>query len=177
DKILILDFGSQVTQLIARRVREAGVYCEIKPYSTKLEEIKKFAPKGLILSGGPASVSFAKSPTVDKKIFDLKLPILGICYGQQLMAHLLGGKVEGSSEREFGRAQISVKKDSALTKDVWKKGSKHQVWMSHGDKVTKLPKGFEVLAATPSAPCAIIADEKRKIYGVQFHPEVAHTPE
>lgn len=176
-KILILDFGSQLTQLIARRVREIGVYCEIKPYNTKLEEIKKFQPKGIILGGGPASVSFSKSPTVSKEIFNLGLPILGICYGQQLMCKLLGGEVKSSSEREFGRAHIEVKSDSLLTKKIWKKGSKHQVWMSHGDKVTKLPKGFTLIAKTPSAPFAIVGDDALKFYGVQFHPEVTHTPE
>ena len=177
DKILILDFGSQLTQLIARRVREIGVYCEIKPYNTKLSEIKKFQPKGIILGGGPASVSFAKSPTVSKEIFDLGLPILGICYGQQLMCKLLGGQVKSSNEREFGRAFIEIQRDSGLTKKVWKKGTKHQVWMSHGDKVTKMPKGFGLIAKTDSAPFAIIGDEKRRFYGTQFHVEVTHTPE
>jgi len=177
DKILILDFGSQLTQLIARRVREIGVYCEIKPYNTKLAEIKKFSPKAIILGGGPASVSFNKSPTVDKKIFELGLPVLGICYGQQLMCKLLGGVVKPSEHREFGRAFIAVKRASGLTKKVWRKGSKHQVWMSHGDKVTKMPKGFGLIASTDSAPYAIIGDEKRRFYGTQFHVEVVHTPE
>ncbi len=177
DKILILDFGSQLTQLIARRVREIGVYCEIRPYNTKLDEIKAFSPKGIILSGGPASVSFEKSPTVTSEIFDLGLPILGVCYGQQLMCKLLGGVVESSNDREFGRAFIEISKESSLTKNIWKKGSNHQVWMSHGDKVTKLPAGFELIAHTESAPFAIIGNESKKFYGVQFHPEVVHTPE
>ncbi len=177
DKILILDFGSQLTQLIARRVREAGIYCEIKPYNTKLAEIKKFQPKGLILSGGPASVSFAKSPTVSVEIFELGLPVLGICYGQQLMCKLLGGEVKSSKEREFGRAHISIAAASSINAKKWKKGTKHQVWMSHGDKVTKLPKGFSVVAKTDSAPYAMIANEKQRFYGVQFHPEVVHTPD
>ena len=177
DKILILDFGSQLTQLIARRVREIGVYCEIKPYNTKLAEIKKFQPKGIILGGGPASVTFSKSPTISKEIFSLGLPVLGICYGQQLMCKLLGGEVKTSSEREFGRAQLKISGSSLLTNKVWKKGSTHQVWMSHGDKVTKLPKGFSLTAKTPHAPFAMVADDKRKFYGVQFHVEVTHTPE
>ncbi len=177
DKILILDFGSQFTQLIARRVRESGVYCEIWPYVTTLQKIKDFGPKGIILSGGPSSVGDKGSPTVSKDIFNLKLPILGICYGQQLMCKLLGGKVEPSDEREFGRAHIKALKPCALFKNIWKNGTKHQVWMSHGDKVTKLPAGFSAVAATESAPFAFIADEKRKFYGVQFHPEVVHTPD
>jgi GMP synthase (glutamine-hydrolysing) len=177
DRILILDFGSQVTQLIARRVRETGVYCEIRPFNIKGDEIEAFAPKGIILSGGPASVHEAFSPAADAKVFALGVPVLGICYGQQLMCQTLGGKVEPSDHREFGRAHVEVVEESALFKDVWNKGGKHQVWMSHGDRVTALPEGFKAIAVTPSAPYAAISDEARRYFGVQFHPEVVHTPE
>lgn len=177
DRILILDFGSQVTQLIARRVRENGVYCEIKPYNTAIEKIKEFEPKGIILSGGPASVSFENSPQISKQLFELGLPIFGICYGQQLMTKVLGGVVESSNKREFGKADIEIKSKSKITEGFWEVGSLHHVWMSHGDKVTKIPEGFEVIASSEGAPFAFISDEKRKFYGVQFHPEVTHTPE
>lgn len=177
DKILIIDFGSQVTQLIARRIREFNVYCEIKPYTIKLSEIKEFAPKGIILSGGPASVLEEKSPTISADIFKLGLPIFGICYGQQLMTKLLGGKVVSSNHREFGKAFIKVESPCDIFKNLWKGTKKHQVWMSHGDRVEELPKGFKVVAKSEGAPCAFIADEKRKFYGVQFHPEVVHTPD
>lgn len=176
-KILILDFGSQVTQLIARRVREIGVFCEIKPYNTSFEIIKNYNADGIILSGGPASVGYDKSPKVGKEIFELDLPVLGICYGQQLMSHILGGKVEPSDHREFGKAFVKVVKESKLTQNVWKSGSEHQVWMSHGDKVSALPQGFEIIASSEGAPFAACADEKRRFYGVQFHPEVVHTPD
>ncbi len=177
DKILILDFGSQVTQLIARRVRESKVYCEIKPYNISLEEIRNFDAKAIILSGGPSSVSTADSPKISADIFELGLPILGICYGQQLMCKLLGGEVEASDEREFGRAFIEVTQMSPLFEEVWDVGGAHQVWMSHGDRVSRLPQGFAPIAASENAPYAVIADEKRKFYGVQFHPEVVHTPD
>ncbi len=177
DKILILDFGSQLTQLIARRVREIGIYCEIRPYNTKLAEIKAFSPKGIILGGGPSSVAFEKSPTISKELFNLGIPVLGICYGQQLMCKLLGGQVKPSKEREFGRSFIKIKQTSLLTGKIWKTGSKHQVWMSHGDKVTKLPSKFKLIANTDTAPYAIVGDDTKKFYGVQFHPEVVHTPE
>jgi GMP synthase (glutamine-hydrolysing) len=177
DKILIIDFGSQVTQLIARRVREFNVYCEIRPYTIKLSEIKAFAPKAIILSGGPSSVSTANSPKISKDIFDLGLPILGICYGQQLMSELLGGKVVSSNHREYGKAFVKIKSESKLFTGAWKKGGKHQVWMSHGDRVEKIPAGFKAIAESANAPFAAIADEKRKFYGVQFHPEVVHTPD
>ena len=177
NKVLILDFGSQVTQLIARRIRESGVFAEIKPYYTPLAEIKKFAPKAIILSGGPASLTIAESPTIDKSIFDMGVPVLGICYGQQLTCSLLGGKVEKAPEREFGRAFVEVIENSPLFEGLWQKSSKNEVWMSHGDHVTKLPEGFSVIAATGSAPFAAIANEKKRIYGVQFHPEVTHTPD
>lgn len=175
ERILILDFGSQFTQLIARRVREAGVYCEILPCVIPLEKIKSFGARGIIFSGGPASVHEGESPKIDAGVFALGLPILGICYGEQLICDQLGGKVEPGTTREFGRAHIEVVAENALFKNVWKQGEQHQVWMSHGDKVTALPDGFVVTAKTSSAPYAAIADEKRRIYGVQFHPEVVHT--
>ena len=177
DRILILDFGSQVTQLIARRLREAGVYCEIWPFNQAPQDrVKAFNPKGIILSGGPASVNEKNSPRAPQYIFDLKLPILGICYGQQTMVAQLGGKVEGSDHQEFGRAFVDVNKPCAIFKDAWAPGAREQVWMSHGDRVTNLPKGFEVVATSEGAPFAAIADEARKFYAVQFHVEVAHTP-
>ena len=175
--VLILDFGSQVTQLIARRVREANVYCEIHPYRMTLDAIKAFAPKAIILSGGPSSVSDRSSPDIDAGIFALGVPILGICYGQQLMCSKLGGVVESSSKREFGRAKVRVKTESPLFEGVWKQGDEYQVWMSHGDKVTAIPDGFSSIAVTQHTPFAAIADESRQFYGVQFHPEVVHTPE
>ncbi len=171
--VLIIDFGSQVTQLIARRIREFGIYSEVKNPDIKLDEIKKIAPKAIIFSGGPSSVYEKNAPTIDKKIFDLNIPILGICYGEQLICHLLGGKVGKSFEREFGKAEINVISDSKFFKGV----KNTQVWMSHGDHISKIPAGFKVIAKTPKAPYAAIADEKRKIYGVQFHPEVVHSIE
>ncbi len=175
DRILILDFGSQVTQLIARRVRESGVYSEIRPFNISPEEIIAFAPKGIILSGGPASVHEAYSPKVTERIFDLRVPILGICYGEQLLCQQLGGNVEPSAHREFGRAMIDIAENCALFAGVWEKGTKQEVWMSHGDRVVAIPQGFKVVATTPSAPFAAIADEVRRYYAVQFHPEVVHT--
>ena len=175
DRILILDFGSQVTQLIARRVRESGVYSEIRPFNISPEEIIAFAPKGIILSGGPASVHEAYSPKVTERIFDLHVPILGICYGEQLLCQQLGGKVEPSAHREFGRAMIDIAENCALFAGVWDKGTKQEVWMSHGDRVVAIPQGFKVVATTSSAPFAAIADEARRYYAVQFHPEVVHT--
>ncbi len=177
DRVLILDFGSQVTQLIARRVRECGVYSEIRPFNISAEEIVGFAPKAIIFSGGPASVHEDYSPKVTERVFDLNIPILGICYGEQLLCQQLGGKVEAASHREFGRAVIDIEEDCALFSDVWKKGSRKEVWMSHGDRVVELPQGFKVVATTPSAPFAAIADEARRYYAVQFHPEVVHTPD
>ncbi|QNT77370.1 glutamine-hydrolyzing GMP synthase [Entomobacter blattae] len=176
DRILILDFGSQVTQLIARRVRESGVYCEIWPFNVSAERIRQFHPKGVILSGGPASVTEAHSPRIPSIVFELGLPVLGICYGQQAMCEQLGGKVENSDHREFGRAFVDIQEDSALFRGVWSKGNREQVWMSHGDRVVKLPPGFQVVGTSEGAPFAIISDERRRLYGVQFHPEVVHTP-
>ena len=177
DRILIIDFGSQVTQLIARRVREAGVYCEIVPFQKAEEVFADFAPRAVILSGGPASVHEADTPRVPDVVFESGLPALGICYGEQAICGQLGGEVEPSHEREFGRAFIDVKQDCALFDGVWKPGERHQVWMSHGDKISAIPDGFDVVATSDNAPFAAIADEKRKIYGVQFHPEVVHTPD
>ena len=177
DRILIIDFGSQVTQLIARRVREAGVYSEIVPFQKAEEVFEAFAPKAVILSGGPASVHQADTPRVPDIVFESGLPILGICYGEQAICGQLGGEVEPSSEREFGRAFVDIRKDNRLFDGVWKEGERHQVWMSHGDRIAAIPEGFEVIAANETAPFAAIADEKRRIYGVQFHPEVVHTPD
>jgi len=178
DRLLIVDFGSQVTQLIARRVREAGVYCEIHPFqSVDAAGIKKFDPRGIILSGGPASVIEGQSPAANPAIFAANVPVLGICYGEQTMAKELGGQVEAGHHREFGRAEVEVKAKSALFDGVWQPGDRKQVWMSHGDRVTRLPPGFSVVATSENAPFAAIADEKRHYYGVQFHPEVMHTPD
>lgn len=177
DKILIVDFGSQVTQLIARRVREDGVYSEVVPFQKAAEAIRTMKPKGVILSGGPESVTTDASPRAPQELFDTNLPVFGICYGQQTMAAQLGGEVEGGHHSEFGRAEIEVLSESPLFQGVWQVGKKYPVWMSHGDRVTKLPKGFEVLAASENAPFAVVADEEHKFYGVQFHPEVVHTPQ
>jgi GMP synthase (glutamine-hydrolysing) len=178
DRVLIVDFGSQVTQLIARRVREAGVYCEIHPcHRVDGAMLARFAPRAIILSGGPASVTRADAPTVDPAVFEQGLPVLGICYGQQLMGAHLGGAVEVSEHHEFGRAMLDVTGDCGLFDGVWRQGSRHQVWMSHGDRVTALPSGFRVVATSEGAPYAAIADDARRFYGVQFHPEVAHTPD
>ncbi len=178
EKILIVDFGSQVTQLIARRVRELNVYCEIHPYSKVNQELlAEFQPKAVILSGGPSSVIDGFSPRIDLELFEFGVPVLGICYGQQLMCELLGGKVSDSSDREFGRAFVEIDKESPLFKNIWKKGEKYQVWMSHGDRVENLPDGFEVIAKSDGAPFAAVANEAKKFYAVQFHPEVTHTPD
>jgi GMP synthase (glutamine-hydrolysing) len=176
DKILIIDFGSQVTQLIARRVREAGVYCEIHPFNKVTEaSIKAYAPKGIILSGGPASVIEANTPKAPDAVFTMGLPVLGICYGQQTMVAQLGGKVEAGHHREFGRAVVDVSGHCGLFEGVWPKGEKQTVWMSHGDRVVSLPPGFSVVGTSEGAPFAAVADEARKFYAVQFHPEVVHT--
>ena len=176
DRILILDFGSQVTQLIARRLREAGVYCEIWPFSADTARIIAFAPRGIILSGSPASVTEAGSPLAPDCVFTMGVPVLGICYGQQTMCQQLGGTVEGSEHREFGRAYVDVAQDCALFHGVWAQGGREQVWMSHGDRVTAIPAGFRAVATSEGAPFAAIADDTRHFYGVQFHPEVVHTP-
>ena len=177
EKILIVDFGSQVTQLIARRVREDGVYSEIVPFQKAEAAFREMKPKAVILSGGPASVLDDDAPKAPMAIFNAGVPVLGICYGEQTMAQQLGGTVEGGHHREFGRALIEVTDDCALFEDVWKVGEKHYVWMSHGDRVTKLPDGFRGVAKAPGSPISIIADDSRKFYAMQFHPEVVHTPD
>jgi GMP synthase (glutamine-hydrolysing) len=176
DRVLILDFGSQVTQLIARRVREARVYCEILPCTVTDDVVRQFGAGAVILSGGPASTHEALSPRAPDAVFDLGVPVLGICYGEQTMAAQLGGKVEPSSHREFGRASIRLEKPSPLFETILEPGESAQVWMSHGDKVTALPPGFSIVAVSDASPFAAVADEKRRFFGVQFHPEVVHTP-
>lgn len=173
DFVVILDFGSQYTQLIARRVRECRVYCEIFPYNMSMLELGRKSPKAIILSGGPASLTSRKSPACDKRIFDLGIPILGICYGMQIEGKFLGGEVGRAHKREYGFAQFTQKDESGLFSGMPKTFS---VWMSHGDKVMRLPPGFKIIGTTPNAHIASMADEARRIYGVQFHPEVAHTP-
>jgi GMP synthase (glutamine-hydrolysing) len=176
DKILIVDFGSQVTQLIARRVREDGVYCEIVPFQKAREAFAAMKPRAVILSGGPASVLDAEAPLPPPEFYQAGLPVLGICYGEQAMAHQLGGEVEGGHHREFGRAEVEVTEDCALFDGIWRKGERYPVWMSHGDRVTRLPGGFRPVATSPNAPIAAIADEERRFYATQFHLEVVHTP-
>ncbi len=176
DKVLIIDFGSQVTQLIARRVREEGVYSEIVPFQSAGEAFRTMNPKAVILSGGPASVTDDGSPRAPQEIFDSGVPVLGICYGQQTMAAQLDGAVEGGHHREFGRAEVEAISASPLFEGVWEVGQRYPVWMSHGDRVTKLPDGFEIIGTSENAPFAAVGDEKRRYYGVQFHPEVVHTP-
>jgi len=174
--VLVIDFGSQVTQLIARRVREAGVYCEIVPFNKAAAAIAAHKPKAVILSGGPASVTEDTTPRAPQAVFELGVPVLGICYGQQAMVTQLGGRVEGSSKREFGRATIEITGQSPLFDGVWALGGHDDVWMSHGDRVVAIPEGFHVSAQSENAPFAVIADERRRFYGVMFHPEVVHTP-
>lgn len=176
DLVLIADFGGQFTQLIARRVREANVYSEIVPYTAAEKAVAELRPKAIILSGGPASVLDPGAPQVPDAIFEARVPVLGICYGQQGMVRRLGGVVQPASEREYGSALIDVKADSPLFDGVGAPGDKMPVWMSHGDRVASLPEGFAPIAATRNAPFAAIADERRRLYGVQFHPEVVHTP-
>jgi GMP synthase (glutamine-hydrolysing) len=177
ESILIVDFGSQVTQLIARRIREAGVYSEIAPFNSAEEAFERLQPKGVIFSGGPASVTEAESPRAPQVIYDSGLPLLGICYGQQTLHQQLGGKVVASDQREFGRAFIEIISPSALFDGLWKPGERHQVWMSHGDRVETLAPGFEVVAASEGAPFAIATNEQAKRYSLMFHPEVVHTPD
>src|SRR4029077_9620515 len=175
--ILIVDFGSQWTQLIARRVREANVFCEIVPFQAAAAGFERLKPKGIILSGGPASVAEQETPRAPDILFSSGLPVLGICYGQMAMAAQLGGTVESGHHREFGRAEIDIISESALFEGVWKKGERHTVWMSHGDRVTRLPPGFAQAAVSPNSPYAVLADEKRRYFGLMFHPEVVHTPD
>ncbi len=177
DSILIVDFGSQVTQLIARRVREAGVYSEIAPFNAAGAAFERMQPKGIILSGGPASVTAAGSPRAPQIILDSGLPILAICYGQQTLCTQLGGTVEGGHAAEFGRADVEILKSSPLFEGFWDVGQKYPVWMSHGDRVTVAPAGFEVIGTSPNAPFAICVDEARRYYTTMFHPEVVHTPD
>jgi len=179
-RILILDFGSQYTQLIARRVREAGVYCELHPFDMSEAAIRAFNPKGVILSGGPETVTLAATPRAPQCVFELGVPVLGICYGMQTMALQLGGAVEASTHREFGYAQVRARGHSQLLRDIEDHTTPEgygllDVWMSHGDRVTQLPAGFKMIASTEGAPLAGMADETRHFYGLQFHPEVTHT--
>jgi GMP synthase (glutamine-hydrolysing) len=176
DVVLIIDFGSQVTQLIARRVREQGAYSEIVPFNKADEALRRLKPKAVILSGGPASVTEFGTPRAPDWLFHSGLPVLGICYGEQTMVAQLGGGVEGGHHREFGRAELEIIADTALFDGVWRRGERDTVWMSHGDRVTALPAGFKVVGVSKGAPFAAIADDARKLYAVQFHPEVAHTP-
>jgi GMP synthase (glutamine-hydrolysing) len=179
-KILILDFGSQYTQLIARRIREIGVYCEIHPWDCEAKYIRDFAPRGIVLSGGPETVTAVDAPRAPQLVFELGVPVLGICYGMQTMAEQLGGKVEAAVHREFGYAQVRARGHSSLLRNIEDHTTAEgfgilDVWMSHGDRVTVLPPGFKLIAGTESAPIAGIADEDRRFYGLQFHPEVTHT--
>lgn len=179
-RILILDFGSQYTQLVARRVREIGVYCELWAWDVSEEQIREFNPSGIILSGGPESTTEAGSPRAPDYVFNAGVPVLGVCYGMQTMAMQLGGHVQGSNEREFGYAQVEIVKESALLRDIEDAISPAgkpllDVWMSHGDKVTAIPSDFVTIASTDTCPFAIMANEEKRFYGVQFHPEVTHT--
>jgi GMP synthase (glutamine-hydrolysing) len=176
DKILIVDFGSQVTQLIARRVREEKVYCEIVPFQKAEAALAAMRPKGVILSGGPASVLDADAPLAPTALYETGIPVLGICYGEQAMAMQLGGRVEGGHHRECGRAEVLVTAESPQLDVTWRKGERYPVWMSHGDRVTRLPEGFRTIATSANAPIAMIADEQRRFYATQFHLEVVHTP-
>ncbi|MBI1216747.1 MAG: glutamine-hydrolyzing GMP synthase [Alphaproteobacteria bacterium] len=178
DTVVILDFGSQVTQLIARRVREAGVYSVLLPFNAPMEKIKALSPKAIILSGGPASVTEKDAPRAHEEVFTLGIPVLGICYGLQTMCQQLGGSVHASPEREFGRAHLTISDHkNPLFRDIWDGGVEPQVWMSHGDSVSALPEGFTTIGKSRTCAHAAVADEKRRFYGVQFHPEVVHTPE
>mgnify|MGYP001806076697 CR=1 FL=1 len=177
ERVLIIDFGSQVTQLIARRVRESGVYSEIVPFQNAQAALERLKPQAIILSGGPASVPDGDSPRAPQQVFECGVPVLGICYGQMTMAAQLGGTVESGHHREFGRAEVEVRQPSALFDGIWNPGEAHVVWMSHGDRITELPPGFVVKGASANAPCAVIEDEKRKFFGLMFHPEVVHTPD
>ncbi len=174
--ILILDFGSQYTQLIARRIREANVYCEIHPFHLALEKIRELEPKGIILSGGPASIYQANAPKIEKNIFDLHVPFLGICYGMGMINHAAGGEVAKADEREYGPADLSVDDDRDLFHGLAHHHQPLRVWMSHGDRMISLPKDWRILAHSPHSPIAAFADPQRRLFGVQFHPEVAHTP-
>ncbi|MEM8750016.1 MAG: glutamine-hydrolyzing GMP synthase [Pseudomonadota bacterium] len=175
--LLIIDFGSQVTQLIARRVREAGVFCEIVPFNSAEDGFQRLNPGAVVFSGGPASVLDENAPSAPQSIFDSGVPILAICYGQQTLCNQLGGTVEGGHHREFGRADVEILKTSPLFEGFWEVGTAYPVWMSHGDRVTELPDGFEVIGTSENAPFAIAVDEARRYYTTMFHPEVVHTPD
>ncbi|UDL92078.1 glutamine-hydrolyzing GMP synthase [Mesorhizobium sp. PAMC28654] len=177
DTVLIVDFGSQFTQLIARRIREAGVFSEIVPFQSAEAAFKRINPKAVILSGGPASTSDIGSPRAPQIVFDAGVPVLGICYGQMAMCVQMGGVAESSNHREFGRAFVEIEKESPLFEGLWATGQRHQVWMSHGDRVIALPPGFEVLGKSESSPFAIFGNIERRMYGIMFHPEVVHTPD
>jgi GMP synthase (glutamine-hydrolysing) len=177
DTVLIVDFGSQFTQLIARRIREAGVFSEIVPFQSAEAAFKRINPKAVILSGGPASTSDIGSPRAPQIVFDAGVPVLGICYGQMAMCVQMGGVAESSNHREFGRAFVEIEKDSPLFEGLWATGQRHQVWMSHGDRVIALPPGFQVFGKSESSPFAIFGNVERKMYGIMFHPEVVHTPD
>jgi GMP synthase (glutamine-hydrolysing) len=177
ESILIIDFGSQVTQLIARRLRETGVYCEIHPFQSADEAFVRLAPKGVIFSGGPDSVTREGSPRAPQSVFDAGVPILAICYGQQTLATQLGGRVEGGHAAEFGRADVEIREASPLFEGFWEVGSRYPVWMSHGDRVTQLPEGFKVVGTSENAPFAIAVNEQKRYYTTMFHPEVVHTPD
>jgi GMP synthase (glutamine-hydrolysing) len=176
DKILILDFGSQYTQLIARRIRECQIYSEIHPFNLPVEKVRSLSPKGIILSGGPASVYERDAPQCDPTLLRMGIPILGICYGMQLIGHLLGGEVTHSEKREYGKAKVIIDRAGKLFNNLGRKGGQLDVWMSHGDQIRRLPRGFQALAHSKSTPFAAIEDSQRRIYGLQFHPEVVHTP-
>ena len=173
--ILIVDFGSQLTQLIARRVREWGVYSEIQPFNKISQDINKLEIRGIIFSGGPHSVIGVDAPSAPKWLFELNVPILGICYGQQTIVNQLGGEVINTGKREYGKSNLTIIDESPLFKNIWEKGNDYQVWMSHGDSVNKLPNDFRIIAKTENAPYAAISSESKKYYGLQFHPEVYHT--
>src|SRR5690349_5568639 len=172
DRVLIVDFGSQVTQLIARRLRESGVYCEIHPYDKADAVLDDYAPRAVILSGGPASAGEADSPAAPQRLFEMGVPVLGICHGEMTLCAQLGGHVEGGHAREFGRAEIRIAQESPLLEGLGDVGDTEPVWMSHGDKITAIPPGFHAVATSEGSPYAAIADEGRRLYGVQFHPEV-----
>jgi GMP synthase (glutamine-hydrolysing) len=174
EKILVLDFGSQYTQLIARRIREQKIYSEIVPFNTSIDKIRDFEPKGIILSGGPSSVYDPEAPIPAREVLELGVPVLGICYGMQVMSHMLGGTVDRAVRREYGRAEIIIDDDRDIFKDI-KSGS--VVWMSHADRIEKQPDGFSVLAHTGNSPCAAMANKENHYYAFQFHPEVVHTEE
>ena len=175
DKVLILDFGSQFTQLIARRIRELNIYSEIHPYSVSPEEIKQFYPKAIILSGGSESVTNADAPEIPKIIYSMDVPILGICYGQQALCKDFGGDILSAKSRSYGAAELKIIENSRLFADFWQQGENHKVWMSHGDCISKLPSDFKIVAKTDQAPHAVIEHKNKEIYGIQFHPEVSHT--